>query len=193
MAKNREASGIFNPNHISLLLDTSSIVRIRELSTVIPAYAELFDLYTLDKNKTELGYLLEKSPNFMKYSVELIQLIQMGYIKTLKNGAPNVSMPKKFSRQIDKDFPANNLSYTDKLLLYFSSSAPENVALVTNDRELHSVAEQSGLLAFGAFELHLIMENIFENNCTLPSDLNQLKNLVNQAKQKIYDTTPSSR
>lgn len=160
MPKNRDVSAIFASNRVSLLIDTSSIVRIRNFSEAIPYYAKFFDLYTLEKNKSELTFLADdplKSSFMLSYSLELIKQIQEGNIKTLRNGAPYVAMPKSFDRKICKKFPNNELSYTDKLLLFFTSSSKESTILVTNDRELHDIAEELGIVSFGAYELFILM------------------------------------
>lgn len=190
MPKNRDVSVIFAKNKVSLLLDTSSIVRIRNFSDAIPTYATCFELYTLEKNKTELTFLTDnpsKSNFMMSYSLELIRQIQQGNIKTLKNGAPNVAMPKRFERTIEKDFPNNNLSYTDKLLIYFANSAPNNVALVTNDRELREIATKMGIVTFGAFELFLLMDKV--TSC--PTSVNEITEYIAESNQ-IINAMPHS-
>ena len=189
MAKNRDAAACFDANSVSLLLDTSSIVRIRDFRDVIPVYADYFNLYTLEKNKRELDYLGGSSerPHTIEFSMELIKQLQCGNIKTLRNGAPYVSMPKAFERDINKKFPENNLSYTDKLLLFFASSTPGNVAIVTNDREIRTIAGELGLVAFGAFDLYLIMERLTFR----PINLDDIKPFVTDAKLIIDAMTPS--
>lgn len=190
MAKNRDAASCFNGSNVSLLLDTSSIVRIRNFGEVIPVYAQYFDLYTLEKNKRELDYLGSSADrsHTIECSMELIKQLQCGNIKTLRNGAPYVSMPKSFERDINKKFPENNLSYTDKLLLFFASSAANNVAIVTNDREIKTVAGQLGLTAFGAFDLYLIMERLTFR----PTNLDDIKPFVTDAKLIIDAMGPSN-
>lgn len=189
-SKNRDASACFSTGSVSLILDTSSIVRIRNFSDVIPVYANYFNLYTLEKNKRELDYLGGSSerPHTIEFSMELIKQLQCGNIKTLRNGAPYVSMPKSFERDINKKFPENNLSYTDKLLLFFASSAPGNVAIVTNDREIRTIAAELGLVAFGAFDLHIIMEHLTFR----PASLDELRPFVDEARQIIDAMNPSN-
>lgn len=190
MAKNRDAAACFDANSVSLLLDTSSIVRIRNFGDVIPVYSKFFKLFTLEKNKRELDYLggSAERPHTIEFSMELIRQLQCGNIKTLRNGAPYVSMPKAFERDINKKFPENNLSYTDKLLLFFASSTPGNVAIVTNDREIRTVAAELGLVAFGAFDLHIIMEHLTFR----PASLDELKPFVAEARQIIETMNPSN-
>lgn len=190
MAKNRDASKSFPSGSVSLLLDTSSIVRIRNFGEVIPGYAEYFNLYTLEKNKRELDYLGSSADrtHTIECSMELIKQLQNGNIKTLRNGAPYVSMPKGFERDINKKFPENNLSYTDKLLLFFASSAANNVAIVTNDREIKTIAGQLGLTAFGAFDLYLIMEHLSFR----PTNLDEIKPLISEARLVIDAMNPSN-
>ncbi len=200
MSKNRDGSAIFSKCKVSLLLDTSSIVRVRNFSEAIPNYTDYFDIYTLEKNKTELSFLTEdptKADFMMTCAMELIKQIQLQNIKTLKNGAPNVAMPKHFERNIDKCFPGNNLSYTDKLLLFFSSCAVDNVILITNDRELRETAEKMGITAFGAFELYLIVNffNMLKNkqpDFLAPTTTTDFVPFIAQSKKIINEIPRSS-
>lgn len=188
--KNRDVAKAFPHGNVCLLLDTSSIVRIRNFNEAIPLYAQLFELYTLEKNKKELNYLGEtpgRSTWCFEYSMGLIQQLQAGNIKTLRNGAPYVSMPKSFEREIDKKFPQNNLSYTDKLMLFFTNFGGDNVALVTNDRELRNIAEALGLTTFGAFDLYLMVNQITER----PQNLESMADAIDYAKNFIKKMTPS--
>lgn len=155
----KELDTVFRTDKVSLLLDTSSIVRIRNFSESVPKYAEIFDLYTLEKNKAELTFLMvdpQKVQSMFRYSVELIEQIQLGNIKILRNGPPYFSMPRSFQKKIDKWFPKNHLSFTDRIMLFVVSSAPENIILVTNDRELRDAGEAMGFTVFGAYELYLL-------------------------------------
>lgn len=190
MSKNRNAAASFNLDRVSLLIDTSSIVRIRNFSEVIPQYAKLFDLYTLEKNKTELTFLADnpvKTDIMISYTIQLINQIHLKNIKVLKNGAPNVAMPRSFDRNIGKIFPNNELSYTDKLLLFFADSAKNNVILVTNDRELRMVAEHMGILAFGAYELYCIKDKIK----SAPKDVKEIVPIVKRTTYFIKNAPPS--
>ena len=189
-SKNRDASACFSTGSVSLILDTSSIVRIRNFSDVIPVYANYFNLFTLEKNKRELNYLggSAERAHILEVSKELIQQFHAENIKKLRNGAPYVNMPKSFERDINKKFPENNLSYTDKLLMFFASSAPGNVAIVTNDRELRTIASEIGLMAFGAFDLHIIMEHLTFR----PASLDELRPYVDEARQIIEAMNPSN-
>lgn len=187
MPKNRNAAASFNLDHVSLLIDTSSIVRIRNFSEVIPQYAQLFDLYTLEKNKTELTFLADdpvKTDIMMFYTLELINQIRLGNVKMLKNGAPNVAMPRSFDRNVCKLFPNNELSYTDKLLLFFADSAKDNVILVTNDRELRIVAERIGIVSFGAYELYCIKDKIK----SAPKSIKEILPIVIETNQLVGNT-----
>ena len=188
--KNRDVGKAFPHGNVCLLLDTSSIVRIRNFNESIPLYAQYFELYTLEKNKKELNYLgeaPERSSWCFEYSMGLIQQLQAGNIKTLRNGAPYVSMPKSFEREIDKKFPNNNLSYTDKLMLFFTNCGGDNIALVTNDRELRSIAEALGLTTFGAFDLYLMVNKLTER----PKNLSDIAYAIEYAKNFIKNMTPS--
>ena len=190
MAKNRDASKSFPIGSVCLLLDTSSIVRIRNFEETIPLYAKFFDLYTLAVNKKELEKLTaneQKGSQALEFSIELIRQIQLGNITALRTGAPYVNMPKAFDRMLERHFPSNNLSLADKMLLFFANSAKENTALVTNDQELKECATALGITAFGAFDLHLMMQEIDAR----PQKLADIYPALERAKEIIEKLNPS--
>lgn len=153
MPKNRDISTAFSKDRVSLLFDTSSLVRIKNFEVAIQNYCQVFELYTLDKNKTELSFLYEKE-GMMDYMKKLIIELQNHTIHSLKVGDYR-KMPRKFENQINTQFPENGLSYIDKLLIYFASANP-NTILVTNDRMLREVATGMGIMSFGARELYIM-------------------------------------
>lgn len=154
MPKNRDSSTIFPKGKVSLLFDTSALVRIKNFEASIHKYNQFFSLFTLDKNKTELSFLYEKE-GMMDCMKKLINELQQNTIVSLKVGDYK-KMPRKFETRVNTQFPDNGLSYIDKLLIYYSLLSPETVILVTNDRKLREIATEMGVTSFGARELYII-------------------------------------
>lgn len=178
MSKNKNDATNFEVDRVVLLIDTSALVRIRNFSEAIPQYAQFFNLYTLERNRQELNYLNKNNNNALTfyYSIELIKQVQMGTIKIMKTR----KLPRKFVRKIDQEFPRNNLSSTDKLLIFEASNIKDNVVLVTNDRELSRVAGKLGIATLGAFELYLLIKEEIQ---TVPKNVQELLPAIFEAKK----------
>lgn len=189
MTKHKRKNDLFSNNAVALLLDTSSLVRIREFSNSIPLYSKFFNLYTLEKNKRELNHLasdvadLDKSTTAFKYSIMLSQQLENGNVKLIKNGA---GIPKSFWKQVGRNFPGNRLSYTDTSLLYYAQQN-KNVILVTNDRELRTIAQECDVTVLGAFDLFLLMEQLSFR----PKKVEELQELIDRTKEIIKKINPS--
>lgn len=190
-------SGIFPKGKLSILIDASSLIRLRDFENSIKQYSQYYELYTTDFNKSELEYKtsnVSTDDEVERSSILFDRILEVAKLASPSNGFITVIKAinkinkrdfKAYEEMVMESNPENNLSHIDIVLMYISSQAADRVILLTSDTQLRKNAEMHGICSMGPTFLETLTYEYQRSGACFPTTTAEVKSAYPAIKEAL--------